>query len=979
MKKAGHRQSAIGNRGARVLLGALLILAALTRPTPAAAQYGLFGTNKVQYRRFDWRTLRGEHVDLYFYPEEEELARVALTYAEDSYRELEARFRNSVVSRIPLVVYASHYDFEQTNLLPFTPPEGLLGFTEFGRSRVALPFRGSYAEFRHTIKHEMVHVFQLARARLNGRLYPRLRGLSFPLWWTEGTAEYFSEGQDTQDEMLVRDITQGGHLPSISDLNWAEGGAVYAIGGDLVRFLAARYGEWRLVQGFDEAWKYDNFDDLLVAMYGKPASVLTAEWQYALRRRYYPMVETQRPLALTGRKLAQLALKPAVWTPPGDTVPEVLYISPRSGYTDVLARPLNGGRERTVVKGERTPQLESFHVFDSRMDITPEGVLVFSSRYMEHDALVFWDVRAGRLVGRYQFPDVVSMLSPSWAPDHRSVVFSGLSVSGAGDLYRLWLPEGRLERLTFDRYNDTDPSFSPDGSRIVFASDRTPFGADGALNLFVLDLGSRAVRYLTYGDWHDQGPRWAEDNRITFTSDRRGVQDIYVVDSTGVGRRESGVPGGIYDPVWIPSAGTYVAGAYEGLSFNIYALRPQVPDSAGADSLRPPADTIFALGNVADTVTLSEERRAPEWRWAELDDRRYAHTEPARYERRYSLDFAGAEAAIAPGVGAVQGASFLVSDLLQDNIFIFNLLAFQQGGGIGDFVSNINGAATYINQSRRLNWGIGVFRIRGTFYENSLDRIYRETATGGFGLLRYPLTRFTRVEARTTLEYSDRTDYGFGSGTGAVFPSRHGVVTSNFLSWIHDNSLWVATGPIDGARERITGGIVTDLASARFDSWVVSTDLRRYLRTGLKTSIALRAFGYLAGGERPQRITLGGSYGLRGYPRYNYVTGTRAWMLNAEWRFPLTDYLSFGFPFGEWRFPGVQGALFADLGGTTTPREPLGGGAIGSYGLSFRMSVGFPLVLRLDLGWRYGARDRYVLPLDYRRNHFVSFWFGFNY
>src|SRR2546428_2035968 len=112
---------------------ALLLLAAL--PAAAPAQFGYFGQNKIQYRSFDWRVLRGEHVDLYFYPEEDELARVALTYAEDSYHELEARFRRSLGSRIPLLVYASHYDFEQTNLLPFNPPEQLLGFTEFARSR----------------------------------------------------------------------------------------------------------------------------------------------------------------------------------------------------------------------------------------------------------------------------------------------------------------------------------------------------------------------------------------------------------------------------------------------------------------------------------------------------------------------------------------------------------------------------------------------------------------------------------------------------------------------------------------------------------------------------------------------------------------------------------------------------------------------------------------------------------------------------
>jgi hypothetical protein len=956
---------------------AALAVALAFAPAPLAAQFGLFGPNKVQYRRFDWRILRGEHVDLYHYPEEDELARVALTYAEDSYRELEARFRHSVPSRIPLLVYASHYDFEQTNLLPFNPPEQLLGFTEFARSRVVLPFTGNYAEFRHTIRHELVHVFQLASARLNARLYPRMRPLGLPLWWSEGTAEYFSAGEDTQDEMLLRDITQGGRLPTIAELEGVDGGIVYPIGGTLVRHLAETYGEWRIIQVFDDAWKYDSFTELLEAVFGRPLDVLTAEWQYAMRRKYYPLVATERPLAVDAHPLAPLALKPAVWLPPGDTVPLVFYISPRTGYTNVYAVPLTGGKARTIVKGERTPQFESFHSFDSRMDVSRSGVLVFASRYMDRDALTFWSTAQRRLAGRYQFPDIVSILSPAFSPDEQTVAFSGLSVGGSSDLYLLHLSTGRLERLTSDRYNDTDPSFSPDGTRLVFSSDRTAFGQDGATNLFVMDLATRSVRYLTYGDWHDKGPRWSDDQgRITFTSDRRGVQDIYVVDSTGSGRRESGVPGGVYDPVWVPSAGKYVIGGFEGLRFNIYTLRPRAAAPA-ADSVGLPEGAVVEAP-ARDTFGLAADRRPPEWRWAELDDPRYARTEPSRYEQHFNVDFAGAEAAVAPGNYSAQGAQLVLSDLLADHLIFVSLLAYQQGGGLGDLISNLNGSVTYVNQTRRLNWGVGAFRVRGTFYENTFDRVYQESATGAYGLLQYPLSRFTRIEGRVQLEYSDRTDLSFDPNSGVFFPQRRGILTANSLSYVHDNALWLPTGPIDGGRERYTGGIVTDLQNARFDSWVLSADVRRYLRTGLKTAVAVRGFVYWTGGERPQWIALGGTYGLRGYPRYTYVSGSQALMFNAEWRFPLTDYLSFGLPFGELRFPGIEGAVFADAGRAWTPQE-IGRGTIGAYGFSFRMNVGFPLVLRLDAGWRYGAQTGYQLPFNYRNKSFVDFWFGFDY
>src|SRR5919108_3233564 len=191
--------------------------------------------------------------------------------------------------------------------------------------------------------------------------------------------------------------------------------------------------------------------------------------------RYSPVVASQPPLAISARKFTGLAIKPSAYQLPGDTTMSFLFFSPSSGYTTIYAEKLNGRSKRPVVQGERSEQFESFHFFESRIDVNRKGVAAFSSKYAERDALFFWDLRRGKVVGRYQFPELVSILSPAWAPDGKSVVFSGLSVSGYSDLYRLWLADpgdslgaGRLERLTSDRYEDVDPTISPDGQTVVF-------------------------------------------------------------------------------------------------------------------------------------------------------------------------------------------------------------------------------------------------------------------------------------------------------------------------------------------------------------------------------------------------------------------------------------------------------------------------------------------------------------------------------
>ncbi|MGH7530050.1 MAG: hypothetical protein ACREMN_06675 [Gemmatimonadales bacterium] len=929
----------------------------------AAAQFGSFGQNKIQYRRFDWQVLRGEHVDLYYYPEEEELGRVALAYAEESYDSLEARFLHAVTRRIPLVVYASHADFEQTNILPFIPPEGLLGVTEFLKRRVAMPFRGNYAEFRHTLRHELVHVFQLSLAAEVSSRNPRLRPAALPLWWTEGLAEFFSGGEDSRDDMVLRDMTISGRLPRLRDLTYVSGGIVYPVGGSIHRYLADRYGEWRVLQLYQDVWKYESFDEAVLGVYGRSLDQLSEEWQHWMRQRYYPAVSTQQPLAITARRLARVAIKPAVYRLPGDSAAGFLFFSPSSGYATIYAQQLSGGERRAVVEGERTEQFESFHFFESRIDVNPEGVAAFSSKYAERDALFFWSLGRGEVVGRYQFPELVSILSPAWAPDGESVVFSGLSVSGYSDLYRLWLADGRLERLTSDRYEDVDPTISPDGRTLVFSSDRTPFGRDGARNLFALDLATDSVRYLTYGDWRDDTPRWAGD-RIYFASDRDGTLQIYSIDREGRGRRETNTLTGAFDPQWIPdvggAGGGLVFGGFADLSFNIYSAEP-LADTAGAAA--------FALAP-------AESLPPPVWTWGELSHPQYARADAVPYERTFTLDIATGDAVVAPGLGAAQGAVFLFSDLLSDHLLLLAVSSFQ-GSGLGSLLDNMNGTAFYLNQSRRVNWGVGVFRQRGLFYEGDFNTLFEETSYGVFGQVRYPFTRFRRIVGEYRLERSDRLDF---LTEDVDEPHRVGWLASNYLSYVKDNTLWLPTGPIDGERYNLTAGLVNDLSHGRFDSWLLSADVRRYLRLSQTSAVALRLQAYASGGERPRRISIGGSWGLRGYPRYGYVAGTHAWLLNAEYRFPIMEFLTIGFPFGIARFPGVQGALFVDYGRawSDATRDR---GALGAAGLGLRMPIGPPLVLRLDLGYRFhsGNRDAYRLPSSSRGSRFVDFFFGFNY
>jgi hypothetical protein len=297
----------MNTRGAAIL--AVALLAQALDPAAGAggslhAQSFYFGKNKIQYVDFDWHLLRGEHVDIYYYPEEREIAEVALAEAESSYLFLEEKFRHHVFRRIPLILYSSHQDFEQTNVTPFFLPEGVGGLTEFLKGRVTLPFNGSWFDFRRVIRHEMVHVFELGKLARERAVNRRLQGVQPPLWVTEGLAEYWSGRWGTLGDQVLRDLILHNRLTDIREI-WRYNGsfAVYKIGQSIFEFLGERYGDDRIRILYEEMGRGGTFAGAFSRAYGVPLEEVGRRWIRSLKERYYPEVARLTELELEARKI----------------------------------------------------------------------------------------------------------------------------------------------------------------------------------------------------------------------------------------------------------------------------------------------------------------------------------------------------------------------------------------------------------------------------------------------------------------------------------------------------------------------------------------------------------------------------------------------------------------------------------------------------------------------------------------------------
>ncbi|MFQ6009065.1 MAG: hypothetical protein ACE5K8_08970, partial [Candidatus Zixiibacteriota bacterium] len=130
----------------KIFTAALLFLTIVYASSDAQETY--FGKNKVRYKDFDWSYIQTRHFDIHFYDDSYSNAKFAATVMESAYVEISQELNYLIQKRIPVFIYNSHNDFQQTNIISSLIPEGVGGFTEAFKNRIVVPFMGSYEDFR---------------------------------------------------------------------------------------------------------------------------------------------------------------------------------------------------------------------------------------------------------------------------------------------------------------------------------------------------------------------------------------------------------------------------------------------------------------------------------------------------------------------------------------------------------------------------------------------------------------------------------------------------------------------------------------------------------------------------------------------------------------------------------------------------------------------------------------------------------------
>ena len=159
-----------------------------------------------------------------------------------------------------------------------------------------------------------------------------------------------------------------------------------------------------------------------------------------------------------------------------------------------------------------------------------------------------------------------TILTPSFRGTPARASFPGengriafvLEQNGFGDIYTMD-PDGtdRMRLEGNSAYDDRNPVFSPDGTRIAFESNR-----DGNLEIYVMYANGIGAFRLTNAAGSDVNPSWSPDgSTIVFSSQRDPNAELYTVPvGGGTNVRLTNTAAGEHAPAWSPDGSTI---AYE--------------------------------------------------------------------------------------------------------------------------------------------------------------------------------------------------------------------------------------------------------------------------------------------------------------------------------------------------------------------------------------------------------------------------------
>jgi hypothetical protein len=916
---------------------AALLLSALAGTAAAQTPFvPYFGKNNIHYDSFQWYIYTTDHFEIYYYPEiEKHLERVA-GYAESAYQQISADLHHDLSFKVQMILFKTHSEFEQQNVIPGAAQEGVGAFAEPFRQRLVLPLDDPPDRLYGLVVHELTHQFEFD-------MIPQgLIRQTVPLWVNEGLSDYERGEWTPLDLMMVRDAAVADVVPKMSQLQGYGNGnsprLIYNLGHALFEFIEAKWGK-EGIRTFIFALRKsvigggeDAYDE---AFRMKPPEFDQAFDRY-LKDRFRPFRDKERPadyginLAPDPEKTEFTQAFTIAPSPSGDLMAvvtvnrkdreyDVLLISAKDGskfknLTDGFDKDM--GFSYLAIPGERYTQVHW-------LSWSPKGDrIAYFARTEKERALIVQNVTNRKVEVKIPARFVDEPESPSFSPDGQTIVFSALT-GGISDIFSVDLATGKGENLTNDEFADYAPTYSPDGKYLIYL-----VRISGNQKLFKLDLATKEKTQITFGT-HDEGSaQFVDANTIVFPSTatdptvpldpdvaRNGnIFNIWTLDlTTGELKQYTDALGGNLSPVVLNDGNekriAFVS--YYKDDYSIHTLDRKEPlHTAASADFGSPGPIIDFQAPMSHSVVAENNRKKK------------------RFEKMFLEGRPPVNLGVTSNGDVFGGTAITFGDVLGDQQFNVIASSIAQYRSFG---------VSYTNLSRRFQFSLQGFSqtqffygaLEGVFYDPSLaplvsrdQAVATRTTQGGSAFAIYPFNRYRRLELSTGF-YNLREQYEeegvqdylnfYDLQPQTVF--RSGNLMPFGVAYVQETTVFREFGPLAGNTVRLAYDYAPKIGNM-LSRQTFDIDARYYKRLATSGVLALRFRGFKSTGDYPDYMYFGGNSEMRGYDYLQFI-GSSVMFANAELRFPIIEAALT--PIGV--IGGIRGVFFANIGGGWFPNS----------------------------------------------------------